>query len=99
MGRPWLGLSVGSLMRITKVGRLCACGYPGLVSSDSLESRLCYWDPVPDWGKVYRPCDGRLPCHGWCVWRTRGYPRHDLRSMSGDTVMETRGRTVSLEMS
>ena len=24
MGRPWLGLSVGSLMRITKVGRLCA---------------------------------------------------------------------------
>src|SRR4051812_46730217 len=77
-GRPWLSLSVGSLMRITKEGRLRACGYPGPVSGGNLESRLCYWDPVPDWDKIYGPCDGRLPCDGWCVWRTRGYPRHDF---------------------
>src|SRR3954470_6692235 len=43
MGRPWLGLSVGSLIRITKVGRLCARGYPDQVSGDSLESRLLIW--------------------------------------------------------
>jgi len=43
MGRPWLGLSVGSLMRITKGGRLCARGYPGPVRGDSLESRLLIW--------------------------------------------------------
>src|SRR4051794_33406228 len=43
MGRPWLGLSVGSLMRITKVGRLCARGCPGPVRGDSLESRLLIW--------------------------------------------------------
>ena len=43
MGRPWLGLSVGSLMRITKVGRLCARGYPCPVRGDSLESRLLIW--------------------------------------------------------
>src|SRR4051812_36722427 len=40
MGRPWLSLSVGSLMRITKEGRLCARGYPGPVSGDTLESQL-----------------------------------------------------------
>ena len=38
MGRPWLGLSVCSLMRITKEGRLRARGYPGPVSGSSLES-------------------------------------------------------------
>lgn len=40
IGRPWLGLPVGSLMHITKVGRLCACGYPGPISGDSLENQL-----------------------------------------------------------
>ena len=40
MGRPWLGLSVGSLIRITNVGRLCARGYPDQVSGDSLESQF-----------------------------------------------------------
>ena len=43
MGRPWLGLPVGSLMRITKVGRLRARGYPDQVSGGSLESRLLIW--------------------------------------------------------
>src|SRR4051812_23288676 len=43
MGRPWLSLPVGSLMRITKVGRLCVRGYPDQVSGDSLESRLLIW--------------------------------------------------------
>ena len=43
MGGPWLGLSVCSLMRITKEGRLCARGYLGQVSGDSLESRFGYW--------------------------------------------------------
>src|SRR4051812_44218368 len=42
MGRPWLGLSMGSLMRITKVGRLCAHGYPGPISGGSLESQFGY---------------------------------------------------------
>ena len=49
-GRPWLGLPVGSLMRITKEGRLCARGYPDQVSGDSLESRLLIWAP-PRLGK------------------------------------------------
>src|SRR4051812_46465797 len=43
MGRPWLGLPVGFLMRITKVGRLRACGYPDQVSDGSIESRLLIW--------------------------------------------------------
>src|SRR3954465_10467014 len=55
MVRPWLGLSVGSLMRITKVGRLCARGYPGPVNGDSLESQFGYWYPVP-------VCD-KFVCH------------------------------------
>src|SRR3954464_12099495 len=81
MGRPWLGLSVCSLMRITKVGRLCTRGYPGPVRGDSLESWFYYWDPFHARDKVYGPCDGRLPCDGRCVWRTQRYPRHEFRSM------------------
>ena len=45
MGRPWLGLPVGSLMLITKEGRLCARGYPGIVRGDSLESWLLIGAP------------------------------------------------------
>ena len=52
MGRPWLGLSVCSLMRITKVGRLCARGYPDQVSGDSLESRLDYVELRPRLGQM-----------------------------------------------
>src|SRR3954470_10539646 len=49
MGRPWFGLSLCSLMRITKEGRLCVRGYPGPVSGDSLESRFGL---VPVWENV-----------------------------------------------
>src|SRR4051812_31576697 len=88
MGRPWLDLSVRSLIRITKEGRLCARDYPGPVNDDSLESRFGYMDPVPVWDNVVS--------HAMAgVWRTQGYPRHDLRSMSGGMVREARGRTVS----
>ena len=52
MGRPWLGLSVCSLIRITKEGRLCARDYPGPVNGDSLESRFGYMDPVLVWDNV-----------------------------------------------
>src|SRR4051812_39510742 len=99
MGRPWICLSVCSLIRITNEGRLRTRGYPSPLSGGSIESRLCYWDPVPDWDKFYGPCDGRLPCDGRCVWSTWGYRGHDLRSMPGDTVREACGREVSLEKS
>ena len=60
MGRPWLGLSVGSLMRITKEGRLRVRGYPGLVSSNSLESRFVGMSSVPVRDKFCHE-GGRLP--------------------------------------
>src|ERR1041385_6370996 len=47
MGRSWHGLSVCSLMCISKEGRLCARGYPGQVSGDSLESQFFYMDTFP----------------------------------------------------
>ena len=48
MGRPWLGLSVCSLMRITNKGRLCA-RYPDQVGGDNLEIQSCYYPGVPVW--------------------------------------------------
>src|SRR4051812_30990307 len=47
MGRPCLGLPVGSLMCITKEGRLCARSYPVPVSGDSLENQFVDMDPFP----------------------------------------------------
>src|SRR3954468_11433661 len=52
MGKLGLGLPVGSLMCITKEGRLSARGYPVLVSGDSLESQFDDMDPVPVWDSV-----------------------------------------------
>ena len=55
MGRPWLGLSVGSLIRITNVGRLCTRDYPDPVNGDSLESRFGYMELRPRLGQVCLP--------------------------------------------
>src|SRR4051812_4725237 len=54
MGRRWLGRPVGSLMFITKVGRLCARGYLSPVRDDSLVIRLLIWS---------RPRLGQVICH------------------------------------
>src|SRR3954471_21953489 len=78
MGRPWLGLSVGSLMRITQVGRLCVRGYSGPVSGDSLESRFVYVELRPRLGPFCH--DGvRLPqCWPMC-WDDTGLPKTGCR--------------------
>ena len=79
MGRPWLGLSVCSLMRITNVGRLCACDYPGPVNGDSLESRFGYIELSPRLGQLY-PVWDNVVCHdgGRCLEDT-GQPKTGCR--------------------
>ena len=56
-----------------------------------------FWVPVPVWDKFG-------PGNGWShamvsVGMTPGYPGHDLCKYVGDAVRETRGISVSLEMS
>ena len=67
-GRPWLGLSVRSFIRLTKEGRLCARDYPSPVNGNSLERWFGYWDPVPVWDRFVCHDGGRLP--QW--WRVSG---------------------------
>ena len=71
--------------------------YPNQVGGGSLESQVCFGIPSSTGTKFMDRATVR--CHGWCVWRTRGYPRHSFRSMSGDTVRGVTGRKVLLEKS
>ena len=68
MGRPWLGLSVCSFMRITKEGRLCT-HYPDQIGGDNLESRFIDL-AHPRLGLLY-PIWENVVCHAMAgVWRT-----------------------------
>ena len=98
MGRPWLGLSVCSLMRITKEGRLCARSYPGQVSGDSLESQFGYIGASSPFGTSLFATT--VVAMRWQVClEDPGLPYAWFAKQVGDTVREARGRTVSLENS
>ena len=84
------------LMRIHQSGKATRGSYPDQVTAVVLTTSM-FWDPVPVWDKCWatrwlEPCDGS-------VGKTPGYPGHDLCKHVGDAVRETRGISVSLEMS